>query len=159
MTFMTPQNRGAWRDAYIINVISAAIFIIIVAYGISFVIRVIRINEKMVSDMRQSVSCSVLLKIANACDDYKTFNGRWPKSLSELQTGPPSCASASWTDGWGRTVIFVPYSHALGYGKVISYGRDGKPGGIGLDGDIEIRYPIAINTNWDTQQSKAIKGY
>jgi hypothetical protein len=52
------------------------------------------------------------------------------------------------TDAYGRIVILVSYNQESGYGELISYGKDGKPGGDNkYDRDIEIRFPINTETN------------
>jgi hypothetical protein len=71
--------------------------------------------------------------------------GRWPTSATELVRNsmgavfiyPPPPAQ----DGWGRQLIYEPYTTNAGYGRVASYGRDGKPGGTGPDADMESRFP------------------
>jgi hypothetical protein len=37
-------------------------------------------------------------------------------------------------------LIYQPFDPAKGYGSVISYGSDGKPGGSGEAADIEVRF-------------------
>ena len=76
---------------------------------------------------------------------FKAKVGRWPTSLGELRSnaintvfinGPPDDG-----DPWSRLYIFVPYNSATGYGRILTLGRDGKPGGTGADADIERRFP------------------
>ena len=43
-------------------------------------------------------------------------------------------------DAWGHALVLQPFDPAKGYGAIISYGRDGRPGGTGADADIEIRW-------------------
>lgn len=139
------------------NGIAAVIFIIAIVYVVNFIIRAIHANKVMVSKIPQIATYSTLLDIASECDKYEAENGRWPNSLSELQKGPPVYPSEYCTDAWGRMVIFVPFTNSPGYGKAISYGSDGKPGGTGLDRDFEIRFPLAANKNWNDQQGDWLK--
>ena len=44
--------------------------------------------------------------------------------------------------------MLVPYNQSLGYGQIISYGRDGGPGGTGTDGDLAVRFPTQANAGW-----------
>ena len=44
-------------------------------------------------------------------------------------------------DGWGRWIVYEPYATNAGYGRVFSFGRDCKPGGVGADAHIERRFP------------------
>ena len=71
--------------------------------------------------------------------------GRWPTSVTELATNSMGLAfirpSPPLPDGWGRQVVCEPYTTNNGYGRFVSYGRDGRPGGTGADADIEQRFP------------------
>src|SRR5208283_4019550 len=57
------------------------------------------------------------------CGDYKEQHGVWPDSLEQLRAFRGDIQEAC-TDVWGRTFVFVPYNKSLGYGQIISYGRD-----------------------------------
>jgi hypothetical protein len=93
-----------------------------------------------------------LIHIASGCDKYEEQTGAWPSSLAQLLNGHPEF-SAPWDkDTWGREVILLPYNESIGYGEVISYGRDGKPGGVGLDKDLIVRFPAQSNADWNKQQ-------
>ncbi len=87
-----------------------------------------------------------LLNVADGCSRYKDQFGKWPDTLDQVVAERPDLAVTS-TDAWGRAVVFVPYKESVGYGKVISYGRDGKPGGIGDDQDMEVRFLTDVRTN------------
>ena len=50
--------------------------------------------------------------------------------------------------------MFIPFSPVREYGSLLSLGRDGKPGGIGPDRDLEIRSPTA-----PTQSETRSKGW
>src|SRR5205809_2770517 len=49
------------------------------------------------------------------------------------------------------------YRDSLGYGAVMSYGQDGKPGGAGDDRDLQVRFPSAANANWNAQAGLGLK--
>ena len=84
------------------------------------------------------------------CDQHNEQYGTWPTSLDQVTPYP-------WNeDGWGREIILIPYSESLGYGEVISYGRDGKPGGTELNRDIVIRYPLGKNEAWNAGQTNGL---
>jgi len=136
------------------KVVVGAVCIVFVGLIMSYLIIVIRTRAKFHTEMRQRQTYFALENIAIACDKYRAANGHWPSSLSELQNGPPPYPPEWCTDGWGRVVFFAPYSESRGYGKVISYGRDGMPGGDGLDYDFEIRFPFDVNTNWNDEQGQ-----
>ena len=80
-----------------------------------------------------------------ASTNFFAMTGQWPTSATELVKNslgvvfiyPPP----PFRDGWGRPTIYEAFSPTAGYGRVISYGRDGKPGGAGADADTEVRFP------------------
>jgi hypothetical protein len=80
-----------------------------------------------------------------AITNFNAAVGRWPHSLLELQSNSMQTvfmiAPADSKDPWGRPFVYVPFNGATGFGRVITYGRDGKPGGAALDADIERRFP------------------
>lgn len=69
-------------------------------------------------------------------------SGRWAESLDELmqQLALGTNGVEFGTDRWHQSPVYVPYDTSRGYGTVISYGKDGKPGGKGEDADIEVRF-------------------
>lgn len=80
-----------------------------------------------------------------ATTNFFAVAGRWPTSATELVSNSMGLVfiypSPPARDGWGRQIVYEPYSSNAGYGKVVSYGRDGRPGGTGADADIEVRFP------------------
>lgn len=60
----------------------------------------------------------------------------YPRDLSELPTRDGYMNQI--TDGWGRTLLYSV--DEMGVITLISYGRDGTPGGDGLDQDIVRRH-------------------
>jgi hypothetical protein len=74
-----------------------------------------------------------LFEIRNAIADYQEKTGRLPSSLAEIETFQGDEVRFNSVDGWGRPFRF---SVEGGTCTVISYGRDGKPGGRGLDCDL-----------------------
>ena len=80
-----------------------------------------------------------------ASTNFLSMAGRWPTSVTELVTNSMGIVfiypSPPIPDGWGRQIMYEPYTTNSGYGRFVSYGRDGKPGGVGADADIEQRFP------------------
>ena len=74
--------------------------------------------------------------VATGCDEYKNQKGVWPTSLAQLHTFRVDLNDPWTKDAWGSNVVLIPYSSSLGYGEVVSYGRDGRAGGIGADRDL-----------------------
>ena len=88
-----------------------------------------------------------LINLARGMDGYKQHSGQWPTNLAQLVIARPDLESET-TDAYGRIVILVSYNQESGYGELISYGKDGKPGGDNkYDRDIEIRFPVDTETN------------
>jgi hypothetical protein len=108
------------------------------------------ISQREVRTVRPYITYGRLLNLAAGCDQYKSKYGVWPDSLITLRAYRGDLNDAA-TDMWGRQVILVPYSASLGYGEIISYGSDGKPGGVGADRDLEVRFPTGSNSNWNSQ--------
>lgn len=76
---------------------------------------------------------------------YQAEYKSWPSSLVDLTNNSKNLnfvifSDQGAVDGWGHALIFQPFDAAKGYGVVISYGRDGKPGGTGADADLEVRF-------------------
>ncbi|HVM62943.1 MAG TPA: type II secretion system protein GspG [Verrucomicrobiae bacterium] len=115
------------------------------------------LGSKELEDIKPWVTYGRLMYIAPRCDLYKAQNGVWPDSLAQLLVAHPELKD--WIeDGWGHDVVLVPYNQTLGYGLIISYGRDGKPGGTGADRDIEVRFPTEANAAWNKEQGLGLKG-
>jgi hypothetical protein len=113
------------------------------------------IRFSVVRDLQESkpwITYSRLMYLAAGCDKYRAQYGAQPHSLTQLQTGRPELVDPWDKDAWGREIILVPYSESLGYGQIMSYGRDGKPGGTGVDGDMAVRFPTQANAEWNKQQ-------
>jgi hypothetical protein len=92
-----------------------------------------------------------MIYIARGCEDYEAAGGQWPDSIPNSFDSRYGVTMAR--DPWGNDIAFVPYIKAVGYGELISYGRDGKPGGSGLDRDWVMRFPIRQNYEWDKKQA------
>jgi hypothetical protein len=100
-------------------------------------------------------TCIALLNLAaSGCEAYKNGHGAWPNSLEDVYSMADDITRK---DAWGHDFAFTPYDAAKGYGEVISYGRDGKPGGSGEDADLVIRFPVKANADWNRQQAMSVK--
>jgi Type II secretion system (T2SS), protein G len=98
-----------------------------------------------------------LLYVALGCDEYKKRNGAWPNSLAQLHSFRTDLNDPWTKDAWGRDVVLIPYNEHLGYGEIISYGRDGKPGGTDADRNLQVRFPTESNSEWNEQQGVGLK--
>jgi len=71
-------------------------------------------------------------------EDYVAEHGRLPASLSDL---PPLEGNriSSIVDGWKRPIHYAVNGHSV---TLLTLGRDGQPGGVGEDADIEITFTV-----------------
>ncbi len=82
--------------------------------------------------------------LALATSQARDFQGAWPASIHQLiPTTNQSYGSNmavflkdGTNDSWGHPIVFEPFNPARGYGRIVSYGADGKPGGSWLANDI-----------------------
>lgn len=91
-----------------------------------------------------NITKSQIQTIAGQIENYQLDTGKLPTHLEDLVTAPsgvnnwlgPYAKEGSLKDQWGNPIIYrVP-----GQGRpfdLISYGKDGKPGGTSYDADIE----------------------
>ena len=94
---------------------------------------------------QQDLTKAQVSLLAAASSAFATKLGRWPTSEVELVSNaanlrfiyPPT----PFPDAWGHPFVYQPYTTNAGFGRVLSYGRDGKPGGTGGAADIERRFP------------------
>lgn len=87
----------------------------------------------------------ILAAVGSASESYHNEFASWPASLADLTNNPKKIEFVSFNasgaiEGWGHPLIYQPFDPAKGHGAVISYGRDGKPGGTGADADLEVRF-------------------
>jgi len=75
--------------------------------------------------------------LEKALDQYRLDNRRYPTSEEGLAAIQPYLKKALPDDPWGRPYIYRIPGEKSEY-EVVSYGRDGKPGGSGEDADIGV---------------------
>ena len=97
-----------------------------------------------------------LINLINASQDYFEDYGQWPGNTMALTNNPRKTVYYNMPDpsylldAWGHPIIYEPYDEKRGYGRIISLGRDGKPGGKGENADIEMRFPSAVSNRSTT---------
>jgi hypothetical protein len=92
----------------------------------------------------QAITRYSLRQINTAIVAFRLKYHTLPRSLNQLKTtGGDWYYNPQTTDFWGRPFVYtVQGTHYL----VISYGRDGKPGGMGWDTDLTSDNPYPPNT-------------
>ncbi len=82
--------------------------------------------------------------VGAAASEYHKSLRRWPSSLADLVAQPDSNMAvflkSGSNDAWGHPIVFEPFDSTRGYGRLISYGQDGRPGGEGYAKDVALHY-------------------
>jgi hypothetical protein len=77
-----------------------------------------------------------LKELDTGIEKHREVTGNLPARLADLeieQGGIPVDASGQPVDGWGRALQYRVTGESY---ELFSYGRDGQPGGTGLDADL-----------------------
>jgi general secretion pathway protein G len=83
--------------------------------------------------------------LEKAVDQYRLDNRRYPTSEEGLAAVQPYLKKTLPNDPWGRPYVYTIPGDKADY-TVVSYGRDGKPGGTGEDADIGAQTVTAATT-------------
>lgn len=82
--------------------------------------------------------------LAGAAAESYRFNYKWPASMQQLIAHPDGNMAMflklGTNDAWGHPIDFEPFDPVRGYGRIISYGPDGQPGGQGSARHIIMHY-------------------
>ncbi len=151
------EKRGSLEIAF--STMRVVITICGIFFGLILVLSVwIRIARvRYANSIKPYTSYDHQLFIAKGCDQYKEQYGKWPASFEELATFRIDLSDPWTRDGWGREFLLIPYDVSKGYGSLISYGRDGKPGGSGLDHDLEVRFPTEANATSNERMGQGLR--
>ncbi len=119
----------------------ATIKIILISIPFIYLIWNISKSQRMFKPYNSYVRA---LNLAEGLDEYKSKIGVWPTNLVQLVEVRPDLNN-DLVDGYGHAMVLM---YARDYGEVISYGKDGKPGGNNqFDADIVVRFPENTETN------------
>jgi general secretion pathway protein G len=75
--------------------------------------------------------------LEKAVDQYRLDNRRYPTNEEGLAAVQSYLKKTLPNDPWGRPYVYRTPGERTDY-EVVSYGRDGKPGGSGEDADIGV---------------------
>ena len=120
----------------------AELMVVIVIIGLLATLVVPNVVRKLFTATRATAEANIVT-IGQACQDYAVENmGRYPESLEQLVTptddGQPFLQRETVpTDPWGNAFVYEPPSGGRPM-NIISYGKDGVPGGEGEDADITL---------------------
>ena len=73
--------------------------------------------------------------LEKALDQYRLENRRYPSTEEGLAAVQPFLKKTLPSDPWGRPYVYRAPGQKSEF-DLFSYGRDGKPGGVGEDADI-----------------------
>lgn len=82
----------------------------------------------------------LLLSVVMASREFKMDFGVWPSALRDLTNNVKGRVFIDWgsrgpVDPWGHKITYMPFNQDAGCGLVVSWGADGKPGGLKQDRD------------------------
>ena len=120
----------------------AELMVVIVIIGLLATLVVPNVIAKLGTANKAKAKADIVSN-SNAVTQYAIENGgRYPESLEALVTPDPNGQSfldmeTVPKDPWGNEYVFEPASSSSQKFRVISYGKDGIPGGEGDDTDID----------------------
>ncbi|MBS0193613.1 MAG: type II secretion system protein GspG [Proteobacteria bacterium] len=134
------RRRSGYRVAIIIIACMATFAILI---GIPIVYLIVARVAGAADQAKYHLAQTQVDSIASKIEQYQSDTGALPPNLDALVTTPggvngwlgPYAKESELKDPWGHPFEYrVPGTH--GTYDLMSYGRDGKPGGDGVDADI-----------------------
>ncbi|MCK6447599.1 MAG: type II secretion system protein GspG [Planctomycetes bacterium] len=139
-TQATPTAVGDSRRTFVVLVAITFCLLLACVLGATWVFRTFELESraKEAVDRARFENRKKLVRLDAAVKAFQTSTGRLPASIDELR-GPDAARwfggepfDALYVDAWGETFRFerVEGGHRLG-----TLGRDGAPGGVGLDED------------------------
>jgi general secretion pathway protein G len=141
-----PSRDGGAATAYFLYRLGVGILIGMIVASISILVGWEDAKNLSFADEQQYATRSTLAAIQDAIRQYQKNFGALPKSLAEVpeitNTVPTQLGQP--VDGWKRPLM---YSTTGTQWVVQSYGRDGRPGGVGLDGDLSSDAPYPKSAN------------
>ncbi len=98
----------------------------------------------------------MLHQLDAACRAYAVEYGTLPMEFSDLTNNPRGilffdAGDRGISDGWGFPIVYEPFNATRGYARLLSFGKDGKPGGKAANADMEVR--IEMQKQQDTNQA------
>lgn len=143
---MTDQQNPSRTRTQLGFRVAVALFVGLIVVCISMYVGWQNAVEAPAARIQQWMTQEELRSIGKAISTYQTRRGRPPQSINNLDQGGDLLITQAQSDGdgWRRPFIFsVSGTNAI----AISYGRDGKPGGLGLDCDLS-------STNWAPTEAR-----
>ncbi|WP_133501683.1 type II secretion system major pseudopilin GspG [Cognatilysobacter terrigena] len=134
----SPAPRALQRGMSLIEII---IVIVLIGVVLTFVgNRILGGSDRAKANLAKSEVQTLAQKI----EQYKEDVGKYPTTLSDLATAPqgstgwlgPYAKAGELKDPWGNDIAYKAPGEDGHAFDVIILGKDGKPGGTSVDGDI-----------------------
>ena len=118
------------REITIFFVVFASIIVAVLLFEFVFV-------EKIPPDaLTRTRMCGIEYRIR----DYYAKERRLPENLSVLPELRDDNRDYSLADGWGRPIQYTIEGRTV---SLLSWGKDGRPGGNGQDADITVTFTVS----------------
>ena len=118
---------------------------VMIAFAIPFIL-VLGFYVHSIVELKNTAATTATLSSCRAASVafLKTL-GRWPVALPELTNNTNGSVfflttAGGFVDGWKRPLVYVAAT-GTNAGMIMSFGRDGLPGGTGRDADITVTLP------------------
>lgn len=132
------------KQLYVVRRIALGAVVWLIITGISLYVAWQNACEAPAAKIGQFQTQQRLKEIAAAVSEYRQTYGADPTSADDLAKMTNHSFEGNVLDGWRRPLLFaVDHSNLV----ATSYGRDGRPGGVGLDCDLS-------STNWTPKEAK-----
>lgn len=101
----------------------------------SYTLDITRSSGAQIASTRQTFVLDSLKMIDEAVQKHRNEHGKLPRTLSEVKNSDFEDID-KWRDAWQHPIVYQQQGDKY---SIVSYGRDGKAGGIGLDADLDYK--------------------
>lgn len=125
-------------------------------FALACVVSWLSFRDQPLASIEQYRTTINIWTLGKLVEEYKTKFGKWPDSLVEIATSY-RLQEKQYHDGWGRPFL---YSVDGDRPRILSLGRDGQPGGRGIDADMVAdghkvrREPLTFSQFMDSEFKK-----
>lgn len=155
ISIFTAQRDGGGSRMRRLRLILCGVIALVVATVAALYVQDRKELADAIEKDRMYIDYSTVNFLGGAATEYFRMNGSYPETLAGL-LGVRSDLAERGIDSYGRDLGFVAYSPEKGFGELVAYGRDGSPGGVALDQDLVIRFPLEPNAEWNQKQRQLL---
>ena len=118
---------------------------VMIAFAIPFILVLGFYVHSIIEFKNTAATTATLSNCRAASVAFQKMLGRWPVALSELIKNTNGhvffmTPAGGFVDDWKRPLVYVAPT-GTNAGMIMSFGRDGLPGGTGRDADITVTLP------------------